>query len=203
MAEFLNKEKLLEWIPRIIETSEKELIIVSPYIQVSDKIISLLKKAEKRSVEITLIYKEGELSKKEREKFDEIENLNLLFHSNLHSKCLYNEKYLLLTSMNLYEYSQKHNREMGVLFRRTDDEANGWNDYKNGKDDDSIFQDAIEEIRSILSSSDFEKESFKTKTNKFDISIIKSDKDFAFDRCDLLNKFSKNKKFIVFQDGEE
>ena len=71
MAEFLNKEKLLEWIPRIIETSEKELIIVSPYIQVSDKIISLLKKAEKRSVEITLIYKEGELSKKEREKFDE------------------------------------------------------------------------------------------------------------------------------------
>ncbi len=203
MAEFLNKEKLSKWIPKIIETSEKELVIVSPYIQVSDKILNLLKQAEKKSIEITLIYKEGELSDKERKKLEDINNLNLLSHPNLHSKCLYNEKYFLLTSMNLYEYSQKHNREMGVLFRRTNDEANGWNDYKNGKDDDSIFQDAIEEIGSIVISSDFEKESFKTKANKFDISIIKSNKDFASDRCDLLNKFSKNKKFIVFQDGEE
>lgn len=30
MAEFLNKKKLLEWIPKIIETAEKELIIISP-----------------------------------------------------------------------------------------------------------------------------------------------------------------------------
>jgi len=27
MAEFLNKKKLLEWIPKIIETAEKEIII--------------------------------------------------------------------------------------------------------------------------------------------------------------------------------
>ena len=202
MAEFLNKKKLLEWIPKIIETAEKELIIISPYIQVSEKIFSLLKDAEKRGVEITLIYKEGELSDKERNKFNEIENLNLLYHSNLHSKCLYNEKYLMITSMNLYEYSQRHNREMGILFRRTDESTN-WDDYRNNRDDDSVFQDAIEEIQSIINSAEFEKESFETKTIGFEMSIIKSNKDLAIEKCNLLNKFSKNKKFTAFQDGED
>lgn len=151
----------------------------------------------------TLIYKEGELSDKERKRFYEIENLNLFFHPNLHSKCMYNEKYFLVTSMNLYEYSQKHNREMGVLFRRTDEESKGWNDYKHGKDDESIFQDAIAEIQSIITSSEFEKESFETKTIRFEMDIIKSKKDLAMEKCELYNKFSKNKKFTVFQEGEE
>lgn len=69
MAEFLNKKKLLEWVPKLIETAEKELIIVSPYIQISERIYDLLKDAEKRGVETTLIYKEGELSDKERSRF--------------------------------------------------------------------------------------------------------------------------------------
>ena len=92
MAEFLNKKKLLEWVPKLIETAGKELVIISPYIQISEKIFKLLKESEKRGVEITLIYKEVELSEKERKKFDEIENLNLLYQPNLHSKCIYNEK---------------------------------------------------------------------------------------------------------------
>jgi hypothetical protein len=203
MAEFLNKKKLLEWVPKLIESANKELIIVSPYIQVSQRIYDLLTDAEKRGVETTLIYKEGELSDKERSRFYEIGNLNLLFHPNLHSKCMYNEKYFLLTSMNLYEYSQKHNREMGVLFRRTDEESKGRNDYKYGKDDENIFQDAIDEIQSILNSSEFEKESFETKTMRFEMDIIKSKKDLAMEKCERYNKYSKNKKFTVFQEGEE
>lgn len=203
MAQFLNRKNLVEWIPKLIETAEKELIIISPYIQISDSIFRELKNAEKRGVEITLIYKEGELSEKERIKFNEIDNLNLLFHANLHSKCIYNEKYLLITSMNLYEFSQKHNREMGILLRRTDDDYKTKLDFRLKQDDDSIFQDAIEEIQSIMNSSEFEKESFETKTLGFEMEIIKSNKDLAEEKCNLLNKYSKNKKFIVFQDGEE
>lgn len=203
MAQFLNRKNLVDWIPKLIETAEKELIIISPYIQVSESIFNQLKSAEKRGVEITLIYKEGELSDKERKRFNEIDNLNLLFHTNLHSKCIYNEKYLLITSMNLYEFSQKHNREMGVLLRRTDEDSLGWNDYKFDQDDETIFQDAIEEIQSIINSAEFEKESFETKTIGFEMAIIKSKKDLALEKCQLLNKYSKNKKFIIFQDGEE
>ena len=92
---------------------------------------------------------------------------------------------------------------MGVVFRRTDEESSGWNDYRQGKDDESIFQDAIAEIQSILTSSEFEKESFETKTIRFEMDIIKSEKDLAMERCELYNRYSKNKKFTVFQEGEE
>ena len=48
MAEFLNKKKLLEWVPKLIETAQKDLIIISPYIQISEKIFALLTDAQKR-----------------------------------------------------------------------------------------------------------------------------------------------------------
>ncbi|MDV3873369.1 hypothetical protein CMT47_19545 [Elizabethkingia anophelis] len=203
MPQFLNKDLILEWLPKLIATSERELIIISPYIQVSKEILKLLKEAEERGVEITLIYKEGELNEKERIKLNEIENLNLLYHQHLHSKCLYNEKFLLITSMNLYEFSQKHNRELGILFRRQNDSSHFSHDSKLSKDPDHIFQDAIEEIHSIVTSSTFEKESFDTKSIGFNIDIIKSNKVLAQENCDLFNKYSKNKKFTIFQHGEE
>jgi len=105
--------------------------------------------------------------------------------------------------MNLYEFSQKHNREMGVLFRRTDEDSKEWDDYRTSRDDDSDFQDAIEEIRDLLNSSEFEKESFETKTLGFKMEIVKSKKELALEKCELINKFSRNKKFILFQEGED
>lgn len=53
MAEFLNRKKLVEWIPKLIESSEKDLIIISPYIQISERILQLLRTAERKGVEIT------------------------------------------------------------------------------------------------------------------------------------------------------
>lgn len=203
MAEFLNTQKFREYLPKLIESAEKELVIISPYIQTSELIINLLKQAEKRGVEITILYKENEVKEHERAKLKEIDNLNLLHHANLHCKCFYNEKYLILGSMNLYEFSQRNNREMGVLFRRTQDESVNWNDYKNGKDDESIFQDAITEIKCIINSSEFEKESRETKTIGFEMDIIKTSYDLITEKCAIYNKFSKNKKFVPFRSGQE
>jgi hypothetical protein len=204
MAEFLNTKKLGEYLIKTIESAEKELVLISPYIQASDTIIDLLQKAEKRGVEITVVYKEGDVKDSEKNKFLVIDNLNLLKHHNLHSKCFYNEKYLIIGSMNLYDYSQRNNREMGVLFRRTDEEEfEGWNAYKTAKDDESIFQDAIAEIQSIIKGSDFEKESRETKTIGFEMEIIKTEYDLTIERCNTYNKYSKNKKFSPLQSGEE
>ena len=203
MAEFLNTQKLRDYLPKLIETAERELVIISPYLQTSEIIINLLQEAEKRGVEITIIYKEKEVNEHERAKLKEIDNLNLLHHPNLHSKCFYNETYLIIGSMNLFEYSQRNNREIAVLFRRTDEETSNWNDYKNGRDDESIFQDAITEIKSIINSSEFEKESRETKTIGFEMDIIKTNYDFIVEKCAVYNKFSRNKKFVPFQSGQE
>lgn len=202
MAEFLNTQKLREYLPKLIESAERELVIISPYIQTSELIINLLKQAEKRGVEITIVYKENEVKEHEIAKLKEIDNLNLLHHPNLHSKCFYNEKYLIIGSMNLFEYSQRNNREMAVLFRRFDDKSINWNERKS-KDDESIFQDAITEIKSIISGSEFEKESRETRTIGFEMDIIKTNYDLVAEKCAIYNKFSKNKKFVPFQSGQD
>lgn len=49
----------------------------------------------------------------------------------------------------------------------------------------------------------FEEESFETKTIGFEMDIIKSNKVLATEKCAILNKFSKNKKFVPFQNGED
>lgn len=203
MAEFLNTKKLKEYIEKIIQTAERELVIISPFLQINDTLISLLKKADERGVETTLVYKEKKVSDAERNKLKSIDNLNLLHHPNIHCKCFYNESYLIIGSMNLFDYSQRNNREMAVLLRRIDEDVPGWNYYKNGRDDESIFQDAITEIKKIISSAEFEKESRETKTIGFEMDIIKTKYDLILEKCLNYNKYSKNKKFVPFQSGED
>lgn len=171
MAQFLNTDGIVSWISRIIDEAETELIILTPYMQISDKIFTKLQNANNRGVETTLVYRENQISEFQKEKLKTLDNLNLLHHSNLHAKCFYNEKYLLIASMNLYEYSINNNREMGVLFRRTNEESSGWEDYKQGKDGESIFQDTIIEIQNIIKSSEFEFESKETKSIGFEMDM--------------------------------
>ena len=57
MAKFLNTDLLNEWITRLIEETERELIIVVPYIHTSSRIYNHLYEANKRGVETTLVYR--------------------------------------------------------------------------------------------------------------------------------------------------
>ena len=43
------------------------------------------------------------------------DHVHLYFSKNLHAKCYLNEKKMIITSMNLYEFSQVNNREMAFL----------------------------------------------------------------------------------------
>lgn len=179
------------------------MVIISPYIQTSTNLIDLLKKAEEKGVETTIVYKEQEVKDFEKNKLKNIDNLNLLHHPNIHCKLYYNEKYLIICSMNLYDYSQRNNREMVILLRRTDEDSTGWNDRMFNKDDDGIFQDAIAEIKSIINGSEFEKDSRETRTIGFEMDISKTNYDLTLECCHKYNQYSKNKKFIPFQSGEE
>lgn len=192
MAKFLNTDLINEWIPRLILEAEKNLIIVVPYIKTSDRIFKYLWEANKRGVEITLVYRENKLNQAEKNKLYTLDNLNLMHHPNVHAKCYYSENYLLITSMNLYEFSEKNNREMGVLIHKNDLNSFGFN---SDADSDDIFQDAIAEIKAIINSSHFEKESRETKTDGFEVDLIKSNKELTEDDCKFLNKIFVHKRF--------
>jgi phosphatidylserine/phosphatidylglycerophosphate/cardiolipin synthase-like enzyme len=51
----------------------------------------------------------------ERERIDSLTTQETGFVTNLHAKCYLNETTAIVTSMNLYEFSQQNNDEMGIL----------------------------------------------------------------------------------------
>lgn len=193
MAKFLNTQGLSEWIPKIIEETERELIIITPFMQLSDKIYKALLAANDRNVETIIVYRENKLSEIDRVKLNAIDNLNLFHHPTLHAKCYYNEKYLLIASMNLYEYSERNNREMGVLMHNVNlDDA----DDSNGNDsDDEIFKDALFEIKNIIKSSEFEKKSRETLEEGFEMNILKTEKELKEEFCKKINQVFVHKQF--------
>jgi hypothetical protein len=142
VAKFLKTNDISAQLENIIRGSEagEKLVLVSPYVQVSPRLFENLKDANKRRVKITLIYGKKELEAEEREKLDTLQNLSLYFKESLHAKCYYNEKQLIITSMNLYDFSEKTNYEMGVLVQKDEDRA--------------IYDLAVEEVEIIRGNSD-------------------------------------------------
>ena len=100
--------------------------------------------------------------------------------------------------MNLYEYSEKNNREMGVLLHKKmmkdlDEGSEGWD-----SDNKVIFDDAILEIKEIINGAQVEKISEKGRSKNFKIEIIKTDEEIAIEKCYSLNNHFLTRKFKLF-----
>lgn len=140
MAKFLTTKGVSYYIENIIRNAKSDLILVSPYLQLSKTFYERLKDATNRGVRIKLIYGKDELKPNEKNSLAELNTLSLLYFENLHAKCYFNESEMVITSMNMYEYSEVNNREMGILIDK--------------KEDKELFDSALEETHSILKSAD-------------------------------------------------
>ncbi|TBN04794.1 hypothetical protein EYD45_05910 [Hyunsoonleella flava] len=152
MAEFLTTNGTSYHIEKIITGANKKLILVSPYLQISKTFYERLLDASKRNVSIKIIYGKDELKPNEKNSLAELKNLELLYFENLHAKCYFNEQEMVITSMNMYEFSEKNNREMGVFVTRNNDK--------------NLFDNAVNETLSIIQSSEIIQLS-KTKRKLF------------------------------------
>jgi hypothetical protein len=139
MAEFLTTAAVILQVENIIKNATKKLVLISPFVQINKILLERLQQASEREVEIILIYGKGELKRTEKKQIESIENLTLYYYENLHAKCYFNEKEMVITSMNLYEFSEKNNREMGIYIRKENDE--------------DIFKDTVDETHSIIKAS--------------------------------------------------
>lgn len=140
MAEFLTTTGTSHHIENIIIDASNKLILVSPYLQLSKTLFERLKDASAKGVKIKIIYGKDDLKPNERNSLAELKNVDLYYFQNLHAKCYFNESKMVITSMNMYEFSEKNNREMGVLIDR--------------KIDNVLFEKAVGEVKSIMQSSE-------------------------------------------------
>jgi len=151
LAQFLTTQGTSYYLEQIIIKATKRLILVSPYLKISDIFMDRLQDAAKHNVEIIVIYGKDELKPGEMQKLSNLKNLSLHYHKNLHAKCFLNEDLMVITSMNIHEFSEKTNREMGVLVKKDED--------------NNIYNEAFSEVQSILDSAEKIRET-KSKPEK-------------------------------------
>ena len=122
MAEFYQGTKLNVVLEDIFENAEHELILISPYIKLHPRFKDILNlKKDDFDLKIQIVF--GKNKGEEYLSFNvddfnylkEFPNIEIRYNERLHAKYYANDKRSLLSSMNLYDYSQNNNIEFGIL----------------------------------------------------------------------------------------
>ena len=141
MVEFLNTEKAYSSIVEIVMKASDKVVLISPYIKIPEQLFDRLKYIDGKGIKTLVVCREKDSGKdlgdKVRSELKQLKNLELRFDDDLHAKCFYNEESMVITSLNLYDYSQQHNREMGILL--------------SSEKDTNVFNEAISEAEFIVS----------------------------------------------------
>ena len=121
MATFLNTSATNYYLEELITRTKERLILVSPFLKLNDRIKELLEDKDRMKIDVRLVYGKSELAPQEINWLRKLQFLRTSFCQNLHAKCYLNEQEAIITSMNLYDFSQVNNNEMGVHIKRDEE----------------------------------------------------------------------------------
>lgn len=136
MAKFLNTSATNYFLEELIKGAKDRLILISPFLKLNDRMKELLADKNRLKIDVRIVYGKSELQPEEINWLKELTYIRTSFCKNLHAKCYMNEELCIIASLNLYEFSQVNNNEMGVLIRRADDAE--------------LYKDAYEEAQRII-----------------------------------------------------
>ncbi|MCW3102315.1 MAG: hypothetical protein JWO09_755 [Bacteroidetes bacterium] len=139
MAELLTTKETLVALDNIIKRAEKYICIFTFNIKIDENYLTRLRNASKRGVKITIVFGVDNGDPQVLDAVLNISNCTVYFKPQMHAKFFYNEKELLVGSMNLSEASAKNNFELSVLF--------------SGEDYLSVISKVKEEAKEIISDS--------------------------------------------------
>ena len=123
MATFLTTTKISAELEDLIKHAEYSIVLISPYVKVNQKLQDFIRDADGRGVKIMLIYGKSDMRPDEWNWIKDLSNKEVGFVQNLHAKCYISESVAIITSMNLYDFSQQNNDEMGILVCGADSDA--------------------------------------------------------------------------------
>ena len=107
-------------IMTLLDEADKEVIIISPYVKVTEwkKLENTFQKLKLRNVDVKFYFRENE-----NKTLYEIENLGFkaVPIENLHCKVYMNENYGIVSSMNLYKYSDENSLDIAYKTDNAED----------------------------------------------------------------------------------
>lgn len=164
---FVTASAIGYYLERMFEQSEHSIVIISPYIKISLRIRSILIDKINSGIEVTVVHRDG----------FEYNGMNIktFKRNNLHAKCFFTDKAALVGSMNLYDYSQINNDEMGIFLTK--------------KENLDLYENIEKEVHRLCNSFSFDR-SYDGKLQYGSMSSLEKGKKYA------KNELSKYFSFV-------
>jgi sugar-specific transcriptional regulator TrmB len=143
MIKFLTTNGINFYLEELLKNSQKEIILISPYIQLQKSIKEILSQKKDDGLDIIFVCRAKDLKKEDLSRF----STKVFDCPTLHAKCYMNENEAIVTSLNLYEFSQKNNEEMGFYIKRSDATLSMFQKWflKNSDASEQIFKEIKKE----------------------------------------------------------
>ena len=142
MVEFLETTLVSAELRKLISKSKQRIYLISPYLQISKNLKILIQQVDQTvpDIVIKVVCRKDKISADDLRFLQTLKNANISALENLHAKCYLNEETAIITSMNLYQYSQENNWEMGIKIEK--------------KDDLELYSNIFSYVQNILSASE-------------------------------------------------
>lgn len=141
MAKFINTRKAVSEIEDLIKNAGEKLILISPYLKLSKDFKELLTYRNSKEKISNVIFGKQALNPDEMKFLQGLRFVVLKYNEDLHAKCYVNDEKMIITSLNLYEFSMANNKEMGVIIDKHD------------PNDIELYDDAMKEVDYITQTS--------------------------------------------------
>ena len=207
MAKFLNTSATNYFLEELIKSAQDRLILISPFLKLNDRIKELLEDKNRLKIDVRIVYGKNELQPEEINWLRELDYIRTSFCKNLHAKCYLNEENCIITSLNLYEFSQVNNNEMGILVERSSDAEL----YKEAYEEAQRIIRVSDEIRMTLEKVEKETEpKQKIETTVAKLTTSKLAQKLGFKTDELIKKLTalgyleeRNEKSYITNKGKE
>jgi len=107
MAKFLDTTGVSYHLQQLINGSNEKLILISPYLKISDRLKQSLADKDRMKIDIRIIYGKGDLEPAEHNWLKSLHSTRTSFCQNLHAKCYLNEKEAIITSISRRSITMK------------------------------------------------------------------------------------------------
>ncbi len=170
MAKFLNTTGVSYHLEELIKTTKDRLILISPYLQFHKRVKDHLENLNIQKRDIRIIYRENKLQVEESNWLESQIGIRTSLCNSLHAKCYLNENEAIVTSMNLYSFSQQNNDEMGI--------------HVTKEKDADLYNDIYDEVQRLL-----------TISEEIRVSVKKVDKEIEKKTESTIKKVQQNKDY--------
>jgi hypothetical protein len=167
-GQFLFDSQLIAGLESLIKESKENLILISPYIDLSVRIRTALQtKLDNKDFKLTVVFGKNEekyfrsIKKDSLEFLMQFPNIEIRYEERLHAKYYESDFHFIVSSMNLYDYSHAKNIEFGLIVKHTSksllgkvsDAANDLSDAVGEKITGKSDVDPIVEFERIIQNS--------------------------------------------------